>query len=463
MSVSSEPKGQVMPRRPLSPSQRSQITALPGNDKCIDCQAAHPSWCSLGFGVLLCLECSGRHRGMGTHITLVQSLDLDSLTDVQVNTLLEGGNDKFCNAVKPQAGGPRATYTSAAALLYKIQLAARVQGTAVPTELPEHMKSWCGGASRSKPKPRFANSTPAPPFLQLYVGALHFVSLHVIGRLPVWGKGVVVGVSLLGWHHSSLARCVVLGGIGVVTLVFPSFIAFQWQKHRLEADSVAVSSLTERIQKGRAKTTPGYVVFFPPDSKILGDLSDQGILVVLVIAEPLRLPSPSNGFTAEHAMDIVGQVTKLLGLQVLSWCVGGHSLGAFTASKIVQNASIHSRFPISSYLSWASRWLDGNLRQATVNASQNSALSQLRVLTIQAENDPIVDQYAHSTQNFLSQLPLGTEKHVIRGGNHAGFGNYGQQRYPCEDSRRNISLDEQQQQIIQLTLNFLNRRGKKKD
>lgn len=38
-----------------------QIQSLPGNDRCVDCGAAGPSWGSLGFGVVVCLECAGVH------------------------------------------------------------------------------------------------------------------------------------------------------------------------------------------------------------------------------------------------------------------------------------------------------------------------------------------------------------------------------------------------------------------
>ena len=75
-----------------------------GNRKCIDCNAACPDWLSLQFGVLICLECAGRHRGMGVHITLVRSLKLDTITEDQLQYLVLGGNDMFtafCEANVP--------------------------------------------------------------------------------------------------------------------------------------------------------------------------------------------------------------------------------------------------------------------------------------------------------------------------------------------------------------------------
>jgi hypothetical protein len=38
---------------------------------------AEPEWASINLGILICLECSGVHRSLGTHISKVRSLTLD--------------------------------------------------------------------------------------------------------------------------------------------------------------------------------------------------------------------------------------------------------------------------------------------------------------------------------------------------------------------------------------------------
>ena len=38
---------------------------------------ADPDWASINLGVLICIECSGVHRKLGSHISRVRSLDLD--------------------------------------------------------------------------------------------------------------------------------------------------------------------------------------------------------------------------------------------------------------------------------------------------------------------------------------------------------------------------------------------------
>ena len=43
----------------------------------------------------MCLECSGRHRALGVHISFVRSVSMDSWTEKQINMMRQGGNDKF--------------------------------------------------------------------------------------------------------------------------------------------------------------------------------------------------------------------------------------------------------------------------------------------------------------------------------------------------------------------------------
>ena len=76
------------------------IINIPGNDKCADCSASRPEWASLGFGVLVCLDCAGFHRSLGVHITLVRSLKMDSWSSIQKNKLFNGGNKKFTDYVE---------------------------------------------------------------------------------------------------------------------------------------------------------------------------------------------------------------------------------------------------------------------------------------------------------------------------------------------------------------------------
>ena len=72
-----------------------EILSLPGNSNCCDCNAEKPKWASLNNGVFLCLKCAGIHRSLGSEITLIRSLQIDSWTDNQILYLSKGGNNKF--------------------------------------------------------------------------------------------------------------------------------------------------------------------------------------------------------------------------------------------------------------------------------------------------------------------------------------------------------------------------------
>jgi hypothetical protein len=43
-----------------------------------------PRWASYNLGVFLCIRCGGIHRKLGTHISRVKSLTLDTWTDQQI-------------------------------------------------------------------------------------------------------------------------------------------------------------------------------------------------------------------------------------------------------------------------------------------------------------------------------------------------------------------------------------------
>ncbi|KAF9585795.1 hypothetical protein BGW38_000695, partial [Lunasporangiospora selenospora] len=49
---------------------------------------------SFNLGCFMCIRCSGVHRSMGTHISKVKSVDLDSWTPEQVENMIKWGNEK---------------------------------------------------------------------------------------------------------------------------------------------------------------------------------------------------------------------------------------------------------------------------------------------------------------------------------------------------------------------------------
>jgi Arf-GAP/SH3 domain/ANK repeat/PH domain-containing protein len=66
-----------------------------GNGLCADCGSdSKVDWVSINLGIVICIECSGIHRSLGTHISKVRSLTLDtnSFTPDIVELLLKIGN-----------------------------------------------------------------------------------------------------------------------------------------------------------------------------------------------------------------------------------------------------------------------------------------------------------------------------------------------------------------------------------
>ncbi|XP_070800472.1 LOW QUALITY PROTEIN: arf-GAP with GTPase, ANK repeat and PH domain-containing protein 3 [Pituophis catenifer annectens] len=68
------------------------IRTVRGNGFCVDCDAANPDWASLNLGALICIECSGIHRHLGTHLSRVRSLDLDDWPLELVTVMTAIGN-----------------------------------------------------------------------------------------------------------------------------------------------------------------------------------------------------------------------------------------------------------------------------------------------------------------------------------------------------------------------------------
>ncbi|KAI9293617.1 Arf GTPase activating protein [Neoconidiobolus thromboides FSU 785] len=65
-----------------------------GDNICADCKNEDPRWASYNLGIFVCLRCSGIHRSLGTHISRVKSLDLDTWTYEQYKHMEDIGNVK---------------------------------------------------------------------------------------------------------------------------------------------------------------------------------------------------------------------------------------------------------------------------------------------------------------------------------------------------------------------------------
>lgn len=64
------------------------------NAQCADCGDMAPKWVSTAFGVFICNNCAGHHRNLGTTITKVRSVKLDTWSLNQIKQIQSVGNCK---------------------------------------------------------------------------------------------------------------------------------------------------------------------------------------------------------------------------------------------------------------------------------------------------------------------------------------------------------------------------------
>lgn len=69
------------------------------NSNCADCKTqSHPRWASWSLGVFICIKCAGVHRSLGTHVSKVKSVDLDTWKEEHLEMLVKMKNNINANS-----------------------------------------------------------------------------------------------------------------------------------------------------------------------------------------------------------------------------------------------------------------------------------------------------------------------------------------------------------------------------
>ena len=169
---------------------------------------------------------------------------------------------------------------------------------------------------------------------------------------------------------------------------------------------------------------PGAKVEETAYAPLLRRFAENGMDVCLV-----KMPFRFAFFGTGKAQSVMEQVSYD------HWYIGGHSLGGAMAA---------------NYAAAHPEGIDGIVLLASyaTNAIDNSVLA----ITVYGSEDTVIN--AERLEESREYVPANSDYHMIRGGNHAQFGDYGEQK---GDGIAGITAQEQQEETVSVVMRYLRR------
>jgi len=186
-------------------------------------------------------------------------------------------------------------------------------------------------------------------------------------------------------------------------------------------------SFTNKVKKSENAFIfyQGAKVEYTAYAPLLHQLAENGIDCFLV-KMPFHLAVLSSNKANTVLKDYEDKYTN--------WYIGGHSLGGAMAS---------------SYASKNVSRLKGLILLGAYSTKDLSN-TNLSVLSIYGSNDRVLNHEKY--ENYKKNLPTSFSEQILEGGNHAYYGNYGEQR---GDGKADLTREEQQGKTCDAILQFI--------
>lgn len=216
--------------------------------------------------------------------------------------------------------------------------------------------------------------------------------------------------------------------IGIIVVILGGFYIYTLDYYRADDQAQEVMAGTE-TEENRVQKLDNMWVFYPDEEKdsdtglifypggkveatayspLLAQLSQSGITCVLI-----KMPFNLAVFDIHAADRVYKQLPS-----IQKWYIGGHSLGGAMAS---------------SYANSNSDKIEGLILLGAYPVGQ----SNVPVLALYGSEDKVLNR---------SKLDATDNKREITGGNHAYFGNYGEQK---GDGTATITREQQQRETVE--------------